>query len=77
MNKEIIKKKMPTYKDSVGNVSITEFSNTRENKEGKEFTSKTVVLQKVYTDKKGVLKNTNTLNRTELQILSVLIIRYL
>ena len=67
----------PTYKESLGCVSIAEFSNERETKDGKKFMSVSVNTQKVYTDKDGVVKNTNSYSRDELKALNYLISEYL
>ena len=59
-------KNQPEKKFSTGAISATVWKNANTNKEGKVFESKTVSLQRRYTDKTGKWQSTNSLRINDL-----------
>ena len=58
--------KQPEKKFSTGAISATVWKNTRQDKDGKDFETKTVNLQRRYTDTKGDWQSTNSLRLNDL-----------
>jgi hypothetical protein len=59
-------KNQPEKKFSTGAISATVWKNVRAGKDGKVFETRTVNLQRRYTDKTGQWQSTNTLRLNDL-----------
>jgi len=59
-------KNMPEKKFSTGAISATVWKNARVGKDGKVFETRTVNLQRRYTDKSGKWQSTNSLRLNDL-----------
>ncbi|VVB81744.1 Uncharacterised protein [uncultured archaeon] len=59
-------KNQPEKKFSTGAISATVWKNVRTDKEGKAYETRTVSLQRRYTDKTGQWQSTNSLRLNDL-----------
>jgi len=64
--KRMEEKKQPEKKFSTGAISATVWTNVRTDKDGKVFETKTVNLQRRYTDKNGEWQTSNSLRLKDL-----------
>jgi len=65
-NQQNNEKQLPEKKFSTGAISATVWKNSRVGKDGKSFETRTVNLQRRYSDRAGQWQSTNTLRLTDL-----------